>query len=92
MNDVDEAPIVTLTGFENWRCDPIAHKNIPEVEDPMIENAFHERVLKPGIVLMIITDAAILDHILDRNDHGTQSGSFAFDRDDTHFTISKVVK
>ena len=90
VNDVDEAPIVTLTGFTPGGVDPIAHKNIPEVEDPMIENAIHAEGVAPGIVYDI-TDTAILDHILDRNDHGITPGSFAFDRDATHFTISKVV-
>ena len=50
VNDVDEAPIVTLTGFTPGGVDPIAHKNIPEVEDPMIENAIHAEGVAPGIV------------------------------------------
>ena len=89
VNDVDEAPIVTLTGFNSGGVDPIAHKNIPEIEDSVIEHAIHAEGVAPGIVYEI-TDTAILDHILDRGDHGITPGSFAFDRNATHFTISKV--
>ena len=89
VNDVDEAPIVTLTGFTPGGVDPIAHKNIPEIEDSVIEHAIHTEGVAPGIVYEI-TDIDTLNHILDRNDHGITPGSFAFDRNATHFTISKV--
>ena len=37
-----------------------------------------------------ITDAAILHNLLGNTNHGVTTGLFAFDKNDTHFTISRV--
>ena len=82
MNDIDEKPIVTNVG-PNEYINEVEYSSIHEAQTSMSPS---------GTVYDML--GADLDFLLNDTfaNHGLNAGSYAFDKNSTHFTISEVVQ